>query len=288
MAVLLEADLEVTLDRPGEPPVHGRLRGSGSRLTLELDDPGVFAGTADAAAVRGVAETLAAQGIVLSVERDGERLVLLGAVSAPWWQRRLTGTRRIRLGSLRGAWTSARSRSRSTPSVLPGAGLTPPGTLWPLVPTLRRRPRRVTTTHDPARGGDPRLVLTRETALPGETRSVFRLVDGMTLGSDPACSVVLAGLEPLHARIRHDERDEWVVDAIAGMTRVHGAVVDSQILRTGARVDLGPHRLAYVREEYADHGRPFGGRIGGEAGRQLPQPPRTVVQRDATPQEERS
>ncbi|WP_209021734.1 FHA domain-containing protein [Nocardioides sp. 503] len=281
MTVLVDADLEVTLDRPGEASVHGRLRGSASRLTLELDDPGVFAGAADAAAVRGIAEVLAAQGIVLSVESGGERLVSLGAVAAPWWQRRLTGTRRIRLGGLRGAWTSARSRSRSTPSVLPGAGLTPPGTLWPLLPTMRRRSRRPTTTHDPSRGGDPRLVLTRETALPGDRRPVFRLVDGMTLGSDPGCSVVLAGLEPLHARIRHDDRDEWVVDAVAGVTRVHGAVVASQILRTGARLDLGPHRLAYVREEYADHGRPFGGRIGGEAGRQLPQPPRAAVQRDS-------
>ena len=58
---------------------------------------------------------------------------------------------------------------------------------------------------------------------------------------------------------------------------MHGAVVDQQILRTGTRVELGGHRLVFFREEYADHGRPHGGRIGGEAGRQLPQPPRPGI-----------
>jgi hypothetical protein len=56
---------------------------------------------------------------------------------------------------------------------------------------------------------------------------------------------------------------------------VHGAVVLREaLLRTGARVDLGPNTLTYSREEYADHGRPYGGRIGGELGHQRPQPSR--------------
>ena len=55
---------------------------------------------------------------------------------------------------------------------------------------------------------------------------------------------------------------------------MHGAFVDRQLLRTGTRVEVGTHRLVFFREEYADHGRPYGGRIGGEAGHQRPQPPR--------------
>jgi hypothetical protein len=36
--------------------------------------------------------------------------------------------------------------------------------------------------------------------------------------------------------------------------------------------------LTFVREEYADHGRPYGGRIGGELGRQRRQPSRERLQ----------
>lgn len=275
MALHLAADLQLALERPGTPPVLGRLRGSGNRLTLEVDDPGAFAGAGDAVSIRSIAEVLATQGLVLRVTHRGEHLVSLGDVSAPWWQRRVTGTRRIRLGSLRGAWTSARSRARGTEPALPGPGLLPPGTVLPLFPTMHRRARRaVGTTHDPARGGGARLVPAVEMVGPGERAPNLWLEHGMLIGSDPGCDLVLPGLEPVHARIVHDERDEWVIKAVEGITRVHGAPVVAQILRTGARVDLGSHRLAYYREEFADHGRPFGGRIGGEAGRQLPQPPR--------------
>jgi hypothetical protein len=58
-----------------------------------------------------------------------------------------------------------------------------------------------------------------------------------------------------------------------GPVRVHGAVVATEaLLRTGTRIDVGPWTLTYAREEYADHGRPYGGRLGGELGRQRPQP----------------
>jgi hypothetical protein len=61
--------------------------------------------------------------------------------------------------------------------------------------------------------------------------------------------------------------------------KVNGRPVTEALLRTGARVDVGGHHLAFVREEYADHGRPFGGRIGGELGYQRPQPPREEMTR---------
>jgi hypothetical protein len=33
--------------------------------------------------------------------------------------------------------------------------------------------------------------------------------------------------------------------------------------------------MSFYREEYADHGRPYGGRLGGEIGHQRQQPPRS-------------
>ncbi|MCY7396951.1 MAG: FHA domain-containing protein [Nocardioides sp.] len=275
MPVHLSADLTFELQVEGRETVHGRLRGAGRSLVLEVDDPGAFAGSGDAPAIAAVAEGLASRGLVVRVVSGGEHLVSLGAVVAPWWQRRLTGSRRIRLGSLRGALTSARSRARATPPVLPDLELVPPPTLWPPAPTfLRRVRRRITTTHDPARGGGPRLVLVRSAVWPGERQPVFWLVDQVVIGSDPGCDVVLPRLAPRHAVVTHDADDEFVVAAVQGVVRVHGAPVDRSVLRTGARLELGEHQLVFTREEYADHGRPHGGRIGGEAGFQQPQPPR--------------
>jgi hypothetical protein len=79
----------------------------------------------------------------------------------------------------------------------------------------------------------------------------------------------------------HDERDEYVVLDAGAETRVHGAPVGrGALLRTGARIDVGAHALSYYREEHADHGRPFGGRVGGELGHQRPQPPSHRASRD--------
>src|SRR5262249_7796971 len=69
----------------------------------------------------------------------------------------------------------------------------------------------VTTTHDP-RGGRPRLIAAlggqaSEGVMPRE----FDLVPGVTtIGSDPQADVHLEGLDPHHAEIRRDERDEYV------------------------------------------------------------------------------
>lgn len=275
MSTTVSADLRVALETEGRRTVTGHLTGEDSRLRLDLDDAGIFAGPDDADTVRALARGLAARGIVVEVYSDGDHLITVGDVRAPWWQRRLTGTRRIRLRSARGAWTSAKSRARRQGAVLPSSSALPPATLWPPFPTfLRSGPRRPASTHDPARGGSPRLVLTKEHVWAGERLPVFWLTGSRTtVGSDPECDVVLPGLRPTHAVITHDERDEFCV-TLLGPGSAHGASVEgSTVLRTGARLELGNHVLVFHREEYADHGRPHGGRIGGELGRQRPASP---------------
>lgn len=279
--VTVSADLCFEVSTPAGRVVRGSLHGTGNRLDLEVDDPGAFAGSGDVDAVRALADGLARIGVAVRVVHRGRHLVTLGAVSAPWWQRRATGTRHLRLGSLRGAWTSARSRAGRTEPVLPESGSAPPGTPWPPAPTFARRIRRPAgPTHDPARGGSPRLVLVKQDVWQGERQPVYWLRDGeTTIGSAPTCDIVLPGLEPLHATVVHDEDDEYVLLSPTATTRVHGARTARAVLRTGTRLDVGRWQLAYHREEWADHGRPYGGRIGGELGHQRPQPPREQVQR---------
>ena len=157
--------------------------------------------------------------------------------------------------------------------------------MMPLVPTFARYPRRpVTTTHTPSGAGSPRLVLEKGDIWESERQPVFWLGgERTTIGSDPSCDIVLPGLADLHAVVVHDAADEYVVQGGGPGTRVHGALVESpQVLRTGARVDVGAHSLAFFREEYADHGRPYGGREGGEIGHQRSQPPRPSGQEQST------
>ncbi|QYJ03260.1 FHA domain-containing protein [Nocardioides panacisoli] len=276
-ALRFTADLHLEVARPGKEPVHAHLHGSGPDLLLTVDDPGAFAGTRDAGAIRAVADALAAQGLRLRVVDEQQELVTLGDVKTRWWQRRLTRSRHIRVQGLRGLWEPGRRRlQRREESVLPDARLMPPGTLLPLAPTFLRRPRRpITTTHDPHRGGHPRLVLTgRADSGQALQWDVFDLADGTTtIGSDESSDIRLAGVAGEHAVVVHDERDELVIHSRDGGVFVHGRAVDQQMLRSGARVQVGEWLLTYMRDEYADHGRPYGGRLGGEIGYQRPQPP---------------
>ena len=273
--VEVRADLRVEVDLPGRTVVRGHLRDRSGDLVLTLDRPEAFAGSGDAATVRQVAAELARHGLRLHVETGGRRLLSLGAVHAPWWQRPLTRSPHLRVRHLRGLVASARARTSAEP-VLPGSDLRPPATPYPLAPTFLRRPvRHVTTTHDPHHGGLPRLVLLPSDGIWEPEEPVFWLQRPVTrVGSDPSCDIVLPGLEPHHADLEHGADDEFVLLA-HGPAKVHGRQVQSALLRTGSRIELGSHVLAFMREEYADHGRPFGGRIGGELGRQRMQAPRS-------------
>ncbi|MFD5226400.1 hypothetical protein ACFWHT_12330 [Microbacterium sp. NPDC058342] len=132
------------------------------------------------------------------------------------------------------------------------------------------------TTHASWGAGNPHLRISRD----GEDRSVLELtMDEATLGSAAGGTVVLAGTEPVHASIVHDDRDEYVLtmhgpgEMNASSEPDHDGV-RTEILRTGSRFTLGDWTLVFGREEYADHGRPFGGREGGELSDQPPQPQR--------------
>jgi hypothetical protein len=277
--VELRADLRFSGDVPGFGRVTGELSGRGRELELRVSDPVFFAGRQDAGRVRGLATALAGLGIRLSVTTGGHTLLELGATRAGWLHRRLTGSPYLRVAGLRGAIAGLRGHGSSAAGVLPGRELLPPTTLFPLAPTFRRPPRApVTTTHDPRRGGSPRLVLAvGQDGRPGDGRVVFPLrAERTTIGSDHSCDLRLSGLAPLQAVVVHDEDDELVLvdQCHAGTTRVDGLLIERKILRTGNRIELGSWTLVYWRAEYADHGRPFGGRIGGELGHQQPQPGR--------------
>lgn len=294
---VVEADLFFSVEVPGAASVSGSLEGRGSDLVLKVSDPAAFAGSGDAAGLRRLAGELSRLGLTVEVrDRRDVRLVTLGDVRSPWWQRPITRSPHLRVAGLRGLAAAGRGRARGDSATLPRAALAPPATPYPLAPTFLRRPvRRVTTTHDPGRGGLPRLV---ELLPDGGTLAgppVHWLQQERTvLGSDPACDVVLPGLAPRHAEVRQDEADEFTIVALDPETRVHGQRVSTAVLRTAARIELGPEEgrrvLTFVREEYADHGRPYGGRIGGELGHQRSQPSRRPAQEQTgdtspTPQE---
>jgi hypothetical protein len=126
----------------------------------------------------------------------------------------------------------------------------------------------VTTTHDPNGGGRPRLILSLGDSAPaGSEQREFDLRRGVTvIGSGADADVQLAGLEDPHAEIRLEDGDEYVwVDLGAELgSRVDGQPMGVQGLHTGDRIEVGPWTMTYYREEFADHGRPNGGRQGGE------------------------
>ena len=118
-----------------------------------------------------------------------------------------------------------------------------------------------TTTHAAWGAGHPRLLVTSE-----QDRFVHEIDCELThVGSADDSDVMLNGADPLHAKIMHDTADEYVLEMVGKGDTSHGP---DATLRTGAHFTAGPWRLVYARDEYADHGRPYGGRNGGEGAHQ--------------------
>ncbi|QAY70787.1 FHA domain-containing protein [Xylanimonas protaetiae] len=138
------------------------------------------------------------------------------------------------------------------------------------------------TTHAAYGAGNPRLMLGNDGWMwEGERQRFFPITrEVTTIGSAPDADLRLEGIAAAHAEIRHDERDDYVLHLNhpgTAPTAAGGHNVDTpgdQPLHAGATFTVGEWTLTFERDEFADHGRPFGGREGGEGSDQPPQPAR--------------
>ncbi len=287
--IRLHIDLAFSLFEPGaandsDEQMQGTITADGTEVQIYTSDPALLAQgrSMDLGQVRGIADELASKGLTVTLTGPGGLIARIGDVDAPLLQRIVTKSPHISLGSASALAPLFLGRSRA--AAAPVAVPMPPSTLFPLVPTLdRKNRRRVTTTHYTPGSGRPRLIfVVGSENWNGQMPREFNLLPGTTtIGSGAEVSLQLDGLKPVHAEIRHDENDEYVLYPLGDYS---GSVRESedsgpgrgrgQILRTGARIEMGPWRMAYFREEFADHGRPHGGRVGGEFAVQKPQPPR--------------
>lgn len=281
MAVRLDCDLSFDCSGPAgsttgaDARLSGSVRASGSEVILTVDAlPGL--GGASTRSLRSLSRQLAGvlnhEGLSLRVRTAAGDLLVVGhGVRGGLLTRLITGSSRIKII----AWSGVVGAVRGKALGVPLSSLLPPRTPLPFAPTFQRRLHSVRTTHDPAGGGRPRLYFAAPLDYPGEPPRVFSLPPSdAVLGAAPTCQLSLPGLRDQHALIRRTAGDEYTIEpAVVGAdVRVAGALITGPtVLRTGTRVELSGWRMSYFREEFADHGRPYGGRIGGEAGYQRSQ-----------------
>ncbi|MDU0326540.1 MULTISPECIES: FHA domain-containing protein [Microbacterium] len=283
--VRLDIDLAFSESEQGAdadiPPFEGTITAAGSEIRIVVSDPSRLPGNGrrTLAELSTVADALASRGISVQLEGPDGPILQLGEVKSNPLQRAITGSKHIRLGSVSAVAPLMTRRNKGQALTFP----IPPETPLPLVPTINRTVRRrITTTHYTPGSGRPRLIFAvGDSTWDGSRPREFDLLPTKTtIGSGSDVDLQLPGLAPLHAEIRHEGDDEYVLygfDQVGGGgAREQGPGRDrgGRILRTGARIELGDWRLAYFRAEFADHGRPYGGRQGGELSDQRKQPPR--------------
>lgn len=279
---MLRLDIDLTVEQPspdGGDPVRFTVRAAGREVVVTFESTPRFAGVSrrDLTQLGPLADGLARRGITVRVEGPRGTLVQLGDVKSGPVGRAIAGSSHIKLGHLATLLSEAQHRERGDVFRLPS----PPSTLFPLVPTVSRGVRRrVTTTHYLPGSGRPRLIFAVGSGDWNLSRPrEFDLLPGTTvIGSGPDADLRLEGLEARHAEVRHNDDDEYVLYSYAptggGRPNLPHSKDDARILRTGSRIEIGTWRMAYYREEFADHGRPFGGRQGGEYAFQKQQPVR--------------
>lgn len=279
----LDVDLDFTYTDESGSVTTGTARAAGTEVTLSLDGlaPMGRGGMPSLEDVRPFADMLAGKGVSVTLAGPDGAIVSLGAVNSPASQRLVTRSANIKLGKLGALMPLVRQGRRKSAT----GSLLPPATPLPLLPTVRRKViRRITTTHYTRGSGRPRLIFVQDAATwTGQVpREVLLDAETLTIGSDPGSGLLLEGLDGVHAEIRHDDQDEYV---LVPHGRVSGSVSGNgpAVLRTGARIQMGQWCLAFFREEFADHGRPHGGRSGGELAYERPQfDPRTgTMERDS-------
>jgi len=261
----LDIDLSFSMSEPDSAePLAGTISASGSEVTITANHPELLASgrTVSLRRLRAVAREVAQLGLSVTIAGPAGTIASLGAVKTNPFQRMITGSSYLRLGSLRAVMPLLRPRPGATPFPLP------PTTLFPFVPTLGRNTRhRISTTHYSAGSGRPRLVfIIGSKNWDGTPAREFDLLpETTTIGAGADADLQLADLGMISAVVRHTAQDEYVLE-VNGMAPV--------TLRTGSRIELGIWRMAFFRAEFADHGRPWGGRVGGEMARQRSQPDR--------------
>ncbi|WP_105565325.1 FHA domain-containing protein [Microbacterium halophytorum] len=139
---------------------------------------------------------------------------------------------------------------------------------------------QTTTTHGPWGSGNPHLSIRRS-----DHRMDFALVSGtVRLGAAPDMELIVPGAEPHHATIVHNEYDEFVL-TMHGEGEMNAAPENpnerTETLRSGARFTIGGWEFVFWRAEASDHGRPYGGRNGGEGAHEHGQNPRPDYHREA-------
>lgn len=286
----LDIDIAFSVSDPGgsdgaESTINGTITAAGTEVVVRADNADLFrvGPRAGMDAIREFAKSLNEHGVSVSLASPEGTIVSFGAVKASAAQRLVTRSAHIKPGQV-SAWASLLrgGKGNAAPS------LVPPGTPFPLSPTFQRRYRmRPTTTHYTRGGGRPRLLFVRDSETwDGRPAAVFDLTGETTvIGAGPEADLALPGLLPAHATVTHTDDDEYVLTAqgpVGGSANLSAEA--SYTLRTGARMSIGDWRLVYVREEYADHGRPYGGRQGGELAYQRPQfdSRKGAIERDAT------
>ncbi|KQR03717.1 hypothetical protein ASF72_05175 [Arthrobacter sp. Leaf141] len=279
----LDIDVDFSYTDGAGTVTNGTARAAGTEVTVSLDSlaPVGGGGLPSLDDVRPFADMLAGKGVSVTLAGPDGTILSLGAVNSPATQRLVTRSANIKLGKLGALMPLARQGRRKAA----GVPLLPPATPLPLLPTVRRNiTRRITTTHYTRGSGRPRLIFVQDAASwTGQVpREVTLDQESLSIGSDPGSGLLLEGLDGLHAEVVHDGRDEYILVP-------HGSVSGSvsgtgpSVLRTGARIQMGQWCLAFFREEFADHGRPHGGRSGGELAYERPQfDPRTgTMERDS-------
>jgi len=279
---MLRLDIDLNVEQSaadGGPPTRFSVHAAGTEVVVTFESSPGLGGMSrhDLAELGPLADGLARRGITVRVEGPRGTLVQFGDVKPGPVGRAIVGSSHIKLGHLATLLSEASHRDGGDGFRLP----MPPPTLFPLVPTVSRRVRRrVTTTHYLPGSGRPRLIFAVGSGDWNFSRPrEFDLLPGSTvIGSGPEADLRLEGLEARHAEIRHNDDDEYVLYSYAatggGRPNLPHSKDDARILRTGSRIEIGTWRLAYYREEFADHGRPFGGRQGGEYEFQKQQPVR--------------
>lgn len=281
MMVRLDCDLTFDCSVPAGAAsgdasrLSGSVHAAGSEVVLTVDALPGLGGTSIRSLrllARRLSGVLSREGVSLRVRTSaGDQLLVGHGVRGGLLARLVTGSSRTKII----AWGAVVGAVRGRASGVGLSTLLPPSTPVPLSPTFRRRLHSVRTTHDPAGGGRPRLYFAAPLDHPGEPPRVFHLPpDDAVIGSAETCELSVPGLRDQHALIRRTSGDEYTIEPAGpgADVRVAGATITGPtVLRTGTRVELNGWRMSYFREEFADHGRPYGGRIGGEAGYQRPQ-----------------